>query len=81
MRQLKTMIARFEDTRDLRLMGGYHAGTDAELDRAVAMVPRIYDALRQDPAAEAQQRRLRRAGAGAAPLTRHSPAQACRAYG
>ncbi len=51
-RQLKTMIARFEDTRDLRLMGGYHAGNDAELDRAVAMVPRIYDALRQDPAAK-----------------------------
>jgi flagellum-specific ATP synthase len=49
---LKTMIARFEDTRDLRLMGGYHAGNDIELDRAVAMVPRIYDALRQDPAAK-----------------------------
>ena len=42
------MIARFEDTRDLRLMGGYHPGNDLELDRAVAMVPRIYDALRQD---------------------------------
>ncbi|KAB2864712.1 MAG: FliI/YscN family ATPase, partial [Bauldia sp.] len=47
-RRLKTMIARFEDTRDLRLMGGYHPGSDAELDHAVAMVPRIYDALRQD---------------------------------
>ena len=47
-RRLKTMIARFEDTRDLRLMGGYHAGSDAELDHAVAMVPRIYEALRQD---------------------------------
>jgi flagellum-specific ATP synthase len=49
-RSLKTMIARFEDTRDLRLMGGYHAGIDTDLDRAVVMVPRIYDALRQDPA-------------------------------
>ncbi len=48
---LKTMIARFEDTRDLRLMGGYHVGNDAELDRAVVMVPRIYDALRQEPSA------------------------------
>ena len=48
---LKTMIARFEDTRDLRLMGGYHTGNDAELDRAVVMVPRIYDALRQEPSA------------------------------
>jgi flagellum-specific ATP synthase len=48
-RRLRTMIARFEDTRDLRLMGGYHTGADAELDQAVAMTPRIYDALRQDP--------------------------------
>ena len=51
-RTLKTMIARFEDTRDLRLMGGYHPGNDAELDRAVVMVPRIYEALRQDPSAK-----------------------------
>ena len=49
MSQLKTMIARFEDTRDLRLMGGYHAGNDVELDRAVVMVPRIYEALTQSP--------------------------------
>ncbi|WP_029005594.1 flagellar protein export ATPase FliI [Azorhizobium doebereinerae] len=46
-RRLKTMIARFEDTRDLRLMGGYQAGSDAELDQAVQLVPKIYDALRQ----------------------------------
>ena len=51
-RALKTLIARFEDTRDLRLMGGYHPGNDAELDRAVNLVPRIYDALRQDPASK-----------------------------
>jgi flagellum-specific ATP synthase len=48
-RKLRTMIARFEDTRDLRLMGGYHPGTDADLDHAVTTVPRIYAALRQDP--------------------------------
>ena len=48
-RSLRTMVARYEDTRDLRLMGGYHAGNDNELDRAVALVPRIYEALRQDP--------------------------------
>jgi flagellum-specific ATP synthase len=48
-RSLRTMVARYEDTRDLRLMGGYHAGNDSELDRAVALVPRIYEALRQDP--------------------------------
>ena len=50
--QLKTMIARFEDTRDLRLMGGYHPGNDTDLDRAVVMVPRVYDALRQEPSAK-----------------------------
>jgi flagellum-specific ATP synthase len=48
-RRLRTMIARFEDTRDLRLMGGYHPGADPELDHAVALVPRVYEALRQDP--------------------------------
>jgi flagellum-specific ATP synthase len=47
--KLKGMIARFEDTRDLRLMGGYQPGSDLELDRAVELVPRIYDCLRQDP--------------------------------
>jgi flagellum-specific ATP synthase len=48
-RRLRTMIARFEDTRDLRLMGGYHVGADPELDQAIAMVPRIYEGLRQGP--------------------------------
>lgn len=48
-RRLRAMIARFEDTRDLRLMGGYLAGGDADLDQAVAMVPRVYEALRQGP--------------------------------
>lgn len=48
-RRLRAMIARFEDTRDLRLMGGYQPGSDVELDQAIAAVPRIYDALRQGP--------------------------------
>lgn len=47
--QLRAMIARFEDTRDIRLMGGYQRGTDAELDKAVDLVPRLYDCLRQTP--------------------------------
>ncbi|RDJ27423.1 flagellar protein export ATPase FliI [Bosea caraganae] len=46
--RIKGLIARFEDTRDLRLMGGYQAGADAELDKAIALVPKIYEALRQD---------------------------------
>jgi flagellum-specific ATP synthase len=49
-RRLRTLIARFEDTRDLRLMGGYQPGNDSELDQAVVIVPKIYEALRQDPA-------------------------------
>jgi flagellum-specific ATP synthase len=44
------MIARFEDTRDLRLMGGYQPGRDTELDQAVNLVPKIYDVLGQLPA-------------------------------
>jgi flagellum-specific ATP synthase len=48
--QLKAMIARYEDTRDLRLLGGWQPGADEALDRAVATVPLIYDALCQSPA-------------------------------
>jgi flagellum-specific ATP synthase len=47
--KLKAMIARFEDTRDLRLMGGYQSGQDSELDQAVALVPKIYEAMVQNP--------------------------------
>ena len=47
--KLKAMIARFEDTRDLRLMGGYQPGQDGELDQAVALVPQLYDAMVQSP--------------------------------
>ncbi|MGP9813388.1 flagellar protein export ATPase FliI [Rhodopseudomonas sp. NSM] len=48
-RKLRAMIARFEDTRDLRLMGGYQAGRDGELDQAVQLVPKIYDVMQQSP--------------------------------
>jgi flagellum-specific ATP synthase len=49
LRKLRAMIARFEDTRDLRLMGGYQPGRDNELDQAVQLVPKIYDVMRQTP--------------------------------
>ncbi|MCK1388089.1 flagellar protein export ATPase FliI [Bradyrhizobium sp. 21] len=49
--KLRTMIAKYEDTRDLRLMGGYQPGRDSGLDQAVDMVPRIYGAMRQDASA------------------------------
>jgi len=48
-RQLRRLIARYEDTRDLRLLGAHQPGTDPELDRAVALVPRIAEALVQRP--------------------------------
>ncbi|MGQ7792591.1 flagellar protein export ATPase FliI [Faunimonas sp. B44] len=47
--KLKAMVASFEDSRDLRLMGGYHAGADPDLDQAVALVPALYRALVQEP--------------------------------
>ena len=47
--KLRAMIARFEDTRDLRLMGGYRGGTDAALDRAIDLVPKLYEAIKQSP--------------------------------
>jgi flagellum-specific ATP synthase len=53
--KLKAMIARFEDTRDLRLMGGYQAGQDPELDQAIVLVPKIYGAMAQSPHAPASQ--------------------------
>jgi len=49
---LRTLIARFEDTRELRLLGGYQPGLDAEIDKAVDMVPRLYDFISQHPASD-----------------------------
>jgi flagellum-specific ATP synthase len=47
--RLRAMIARFEDTRDIRLLGAYQAGVDADLDMAVRQVPLIYEVLAQSP--------------------------------
>jgi flagellum-specific ATP synthase len=47
--RLRAMIARYEETRDLRVMGGYQPGHDADLDQAVLLVPRIYRAMTQSP--------------------------------
>ncbi|HYX82936.1 MAG TPA: flagellar protein export ATPase FliI [Gemmatimonadales bacterium] len=46
---LRALIASFEETRDLRLMGGYRQGSDPELDNAVQIVPKLYEALKQGP--------------------------------
>jgi len=46
--QLIELVSRFEDSRDLRTIGGYRPGGDTQLDRAVQIVPRLYDAVKQD---------------------------------
>ena len=45
--ELRKLVARYEESRDLRAIGGYHAGADPELDRAIMMVPKLYRALTQ----------------------------------
>ncbi len=47
---LKALIAKFEETRDIRLIGGYKANNDPELDRAIRLVPAAYKYLSQGPA-------------------------------
>lgn len=48
--RLKSLIHRFEETRDLRLIGGYRPGTDPDLDMAIRQVPVMYEVLKQTPA-------------------------------
>ncbi|MFT3988584.1 FliI/YscN family ATPase [Aestuariivirga sp.] len=45
--ELRKLVARYEETRDLRALGGYVVGSDEELDRAVALVPKLYRCLTQ----------------------------------
>ncbi|MEM8539562.1 MAG: FliI/YscN family ATPase [Pseudomonadota bacterium] len=53
--KLRAMIAMFEDSRDLRMMGGYQPGNDAELDNAVALVPSLYEFFKQESGEPAAQ--------------------------
>jgi flagellum-specific ATP synthase len=50
--RLRAFIARYEETRELRLMGGYASGSDPVLDQAIRSSPRIYDAMTQSLASE-----------------------------
>ena len=43
--QLRKLVARYEDSRDLVAVGGYQPGTDEELDRVITIVPKLYGAL------------------------------------
>ena len=44
---LKAMISRFEETADLRVISGYEAGKDDSIDQSVAIVPILYEFLKQ----------------------------------
>jgi len=46
---LRKHIGRFEETRELRLLGGYQAGLDSDVDKAVTIVPRLYEFVSQRP--------------------------------
>lgn len=46
---LRKMVARFEQTKDLRMLGGHRPGTDPLLDQALTIVPKIYDLMQQSP--------------------------------
>jgi flagellum-specific ATP synthase len=48
-RRLRALISRFEETRELRTLGGYKPGADPELDQAIAVTPIIYRLLTQLP--------------------------------
>ncbi len=47
--KLRSMIERYEDSRDIRSIGGYKQGTDPELDECVELVPKLYSGLIQHP--------------------------------
>jgi len=50
--KIKTILAKFEDTKDLRMLGGYQAGSDRDLDQAIMVAPLVYAALVQTPQSE-----------------------------
>ncbi len=47
--QLKSLISRYEDTRDVRMLGTWRSGEDEILDRAIVTVPLVYSGLAQSP--------------------------------
>ena len=47
-RRMKSLLARYQRSRDLISVGAYVSGSDADLDRAIALYPRMQAFLRQD---------------------------------
>jgi flagellum-specific ATP synthase len=54
--RVKSIISTYETSRDLVDMGAYQAGTNASLDEAIALYPRLVDCLRQNPGQSASLR-------------------------
>jgi type III secretion protein N (ATPase) len=52
-RRLRALVSAYEAKRDLVTLGAYVKGGDAELDEAIARMPRIEAFLRQAPSARA----------------------------
>lgn len=52
-RRMKEMLAVYANNRDLINIGAYVPGTDARIDRAIAMMPKVRVFLRQTPEEEA----------------------------
>ncbi|MFM9940458.1 MAG: FliI/YscN family ATPase [Hyphomicrobiaceae bacterium] len=48
-RRLRSLISRYEDTKELRTLGAYKPGVDHELDQAVTLAPLIYQLVTQSP--------------------------------
>ena len=44
----RALIARYEDSFELRAMGAYQPGADPQLDLAIKIVPRVYELLSQN---------------------------------
>jgi flagellum-specific ATP synthase len=47
-KHFKTLVSRYQRNRDLINVGAYSAGSDAVLDQAIAMWPRLEAFLQQD---------------------------------
>jgi flagellum-specific ATP synthase len=47
--QLKALVAKYEDTADLRALVTGSTGKDAELEQAITIIPRLYAAMNQSP--------------------------------
>ena len=50
---LRQLLAAYQRSEDLIRIGAYQKGTDATLDRALELLPRINEFLRQGPAERA----------------------------